>query len=99
MSDDPIAEAERRSRTAAIDRDRYDFLRTDLALCFTFIELVRTELRFGHLDIAERVFRKVELAYETIAHHLAYVKDPEQYEKIAQGLSEVREALNSLQPK
>jgi hypothetical protein len=88
----------RAERQAATEQDRYDFLRTDLALCSTFVDLVETELDYEHVEIAERVFSEAERGYATVQRLLAYVRNPEQYREIEQGLGELRTRLDRLKP-
>jgi hypothetical protein len=63
---------------AATNRNRLDFLQTDLGLCFTLADLSKTERETGDRDAARRVLEKAETGYATIARFLAAVENPDQ---------------------
>ena len=42
----------------ATEKNLVDFLQTDLGVCSTFADLVRTEMRMGDGAAAQRVFAK-----------------------------------------
>jgi hypothetical protein len=83
---------------AATDERRIDFLQTDLALAFTFTDLVKTEFEMGDRDAAQRIFKKAELAYATIARMLAEVENTEHKNDIEEKLTQLRARLNTLAP-
>jgi hypothetical protein len=82
---------------AETEENRIDFLRTDLALCFTFIDLAQTELETGDRDAAMRVCAKAEDGYATIAGFVPEVNNPEHRNHITQRLAELRAVLDVLQ--
>ena len=86
--------SELRSET---DENRIDFLRTDLALCFTFIDLAKTEIEIGDRDAAMRVCSKAEDGYATIARFVPEVNNPEHRNHVTQRLAELRAGLDVLQ--
>jgi hypothetical protein len=82
---------------AATNRNRLDFLQTDLGLCFTFADLAKTERQIGDRDAARRVLEKAETGYATIARFLAEVENADQKYEIAQKLAELRARLDTEQ--
>jgi hypothetical protein len=68
---------------AATNQSRVDFLQTDLALCFTFADLAKTEYQSGDRDAARRILEKAEIGYATIAGFLGDVENPDQKSEIA----------------
>ena len=82
---------------AATTRTRLDFLQTDLALCFTFADLAKTERQIGDRDAARRVLEKAETGYATIGRFLADVENADQKYEIAQKLAELRARLDTEQ--
>jgi hypothetical protein len=82
---------------AATNRNRLDFLQTDLGLCFTFADLAKTERQIGDRDAARRVLEKAETGYATIARFLADVENADQRYEIAQKLAELRARLDTEQ--
>src|SRR4051794_17014067 len=84
---------------AETEENRINFLRTDLALCFTFIDLANTEIESGERDAAMRVCAKAEDGYATIARFVPEVRNPEHRSHITQKLAELRAVLDVLQQK
>ena len=82
---------------AQAEQNRLNFLLTDLALCFTFADLVRTELGLGDREAAQRVLAKAEDGYATIARFLPKVEDAEQQEEIKRKLNDLRTTLDGIQ--
>jgi hypothetical protein len=80
---------------AATEQHRVDFLQTDLALCFTFADLVQTECGMADWEAAQSVLEKAETGYATIARFLPEVKNADQRFEIAQKLAELRARLDS----
>lgn len=74
---------------------RVEFLRTDIALCMTFSNLVTTELGMHDRPAAERVFMKAERGYDTIARFLRQMEDGQQKREIGQELAALRTALDA----
>jgi hypothetical protein len=89
--------SELRALRAETEENRIDFLRTDLALCFTFIDLAKTEIETGDRDTAMRVCAKAEDGYATIARFVPEVNNPEHRNHITQRLEELRAVLDLLQ--
>ena len=82
---------------AATNRNRLDFLQSDLELCFTFADVAKTERQIGDRDAARRVLEKAETGYATIARFLADVENAGQKYEIAQKLAELRARLDTEQ--
>src|SRR4051794_5070834 len=82
---------------AKSEESRMDFLRTDLALCFTFTDLAKTEIAAGDRDAAIRVYAKAEDGYTTIAHFVPEVRSAEHRNEITRRLRELRAVLDVLQ--
>ncbi len=81
---------------AKTQRDRIDFLQTDLALCFTFMDLADTELgSMKDRDAALRVMGKAEEGHATISHLLLNVDDGPQKDTIQEQLAQLRARLDS----
>ena len=79
------------------ERNRIDFLQTDLALCSTFADLVMTELRMGDQEAAQRVLAKAEERYATIAHLLGKIENTLHRNAIQEQLNDLRTRLDNLQ--
>ena len=76
--------------------NRVDFLQTDLALCFTFVDLSQTELRFGDQEGARQALAKAETGYATVARFLSEVQDRERRDEIGRKWNELRTVLDSV---
>ncbi len=82
---------------AKTQRDRIDFLQTYLALCFTFADIVQTELHtMGDRDGALSAQSKAERGYETIALLVLNVDGGPQKRAIQEKLTELGTRLDSL---
>ena len=79
---------------AQAQRNRLDFLKTDLAICFTFADLVVTELQMGDLETAQRVKEKAERGYDTIERLLIDLDAGVEKDAIQQSLTELRARLD-----
>ena len=79
-------------------QNRLDFLKTDLDLCFTFAELVGTELLLGDRETALRVKENAVRGHDTITHLLAGVDDGTEKDAIQQRLNELRARLDGTDP-
>jgi hypothetical protein len=80
---------------AESQKNRIDFLETDLALCNTFARLVRTELQMmGDRDAAQLVLAKAEEGYATIARFLPGVEDAQHRKEIERRLNDLRTTLD-----
>jgi len=78
------------------EQKRVDFLRTDLALCFTFADLAQTELRLGDREAAQQVLAKAEHGYATVARFLPEVENVERRNEIERKWNDLRTALDSV---
>ena len=75
-----------------------EFLKTDLDLCFTFIDVAHTELEsMKNRDAAIRVIGKAEEGHATITRLLLHLDDGPEKETIQQQLIALRARLNSFQ--
>ncbi len=81
----------------AAETNLVDFLHTDLGVCSTFADLVRTEMQMGDGAAAQRVFAKAEQGYASIAHFLPRIRRMEQRLEMQCKLAGLRIALDSLQ--
>lgn len=82
---------------ALTDLNRVDFLRTDLGVCFTFVDLAKTEREIGDLAAAHRALQNAERGYTVVLRISADVKNIEQKYEIEQKLTELRARLDSEQ--
>ena len=83
---------------AQSQRERLDFLQTDLALCFTFADVAATELaQTSDLKAAEQALANAEEGYATVSRFLLGVEDGQQSETIRSKLIELRAKLDRLQ--
>src|SRR3954453_14093898 len=70
--------ADKQDLSAQADQDRLDFLQTDLDLCFTFADLIITELGLQDREAAKSLLAKAEQGYATIEYFLPKVcNEPE----------------------
>jgi hypothetical protein len=76
---------------------RADFLRSDLALSFTFANPAITELEMGDRAAAERVLGKAIEGHATIARFLPDVENAGQRKEIGQKLAELHVAIDNVQ--
>src|SRR5215212_2683236 len=74
----------------------FDFLRIELGLSSTFVELASTRLGVGDQESAYRLLAKAESACRAIMKLLVGVVDPEQQNEILQGLVELGAALDEM---
>jgi hypothetical protein len=79
---------------AATEGSRIGFLRTDLELCFTFVDLAQTEREIGDRAAARRVLQKAEIGYATMVRMVAKVGHADQKNQIEQKLIELRTRLD-----
>jgi len=86
---------------AATDRLRFEFLSTELKLCFTFLEVTRVELESGDREHARRSLEDAERAYQTV---LRFLEDPkhakhltaEQFSMLRKKMHPLRKAIDEL---
>ena len=74
---------------ARVENTRADFLKTDLALCFTFVDRLKLELEMGNRDAAQRLLMEAEKGQAAIARFVALVAN-------FHNRSEIEETLNAL---
>ena len=86
---------------AISNRNRIDFLRTELELCFTFASIAETEHKTGSPEHAKRSVADAEKGYTTLQHflsdpkHARHIRDDERRELTA-GLERLRKILDGL---
>ena len=80
---------------AETERIRLEFLQTDLALCFTFADLVRIELQIGDWNAARRALAVAGKGHATVARFLPYIADAQRRNEIQRKLNELRVTLDS----
>lgn len=64
-------ETEQKRLAVQSNRNRIEFLRTELQTCFTLIGLAETEQRSGNLEHAARSISDANKAYATVIHFLS----------------------------
>jgi hypothetical protein len=79
---------------AQAQRNRIDFLKTDLELCFTFADLLDTELQMGDRDAAQRLRENAEHGHDTVAYLLLGVDEGSEKDVIQQRLNQLRARLD-----
>jgi hypothetical protein len=82
---------------ARTEENRMDFLRTDLALCFTLADVAGTELATGDREGAMTAWAKAEDGYRTIAGFAPDLTDPAHRNEVRQRLAALRVVLDDLQ--
>jgi hypothetical protein len=77
---------------------RLDFIRTDLEVCFTFVDIVKTEYAMGNLDHAERTLAQAEKGYSTLCRLMAQTKGLQQetQNELQARIERLRERLDGL---
>ena len=88
---------------AKLDQNRATFLKTDLALCSTFVELAATRLKTGNRRSAEQAIVNAEKAHITLSQFLADPKHnrhltADQIQEFTEKLNRLRAKLDGLQP-
>ena len=56
---------------ANLDRHRVEFMKSELALCFTFSTIAARKYETGNQESAETSMANAEKAYETVIHFLS----------------------------
>ena len=83
------------------DQNRVAFLRSELAICFTFANVAATERKLGNNEHAKRAMADAEKGYATMQHflsdakHAEHINDQERRE-LTEGMAEVRRKLDDL---
>jgi hypothetical protein len=86
---------------ARIDRWRMEFLRVELSLSFTLVDLARTYYKMYKTELAERNFMNAEKGYSTL---LRFLSDPKHSEhlpidvqqELTTGMQRLRKTLDGL---
>jgi hypothetical protein len=78
------------------DQARYEFLQSDLAICFTFAEVAMTELTVGDRDGAVDALERAEKGYATIQRIQSDLEREQHRNEIAEKLNELRNKLDSM---
>lgn len=84
-------------RHAEAQRSFLEFLRTDLELCFTFADVVNTELQMEERPAALRAKGKAEQGHDSIARLLRIVDAGAEKDAVAGRLAQLRVRLDGLQ--
>ena len=97
MSNDPFAHLQAESA-----QNRLDFIKTELALCFTFSTIAARKYETGNQESAARSMANAERAYETVIQFLSDPKHSkhltgEERQNITAELERLRERLDRLQ--
>ena len=96
LSTSPYFSAEHIKLTARLYATQFEFLRTVLALCNTFMDGVKTQLEVGNGANAQRAYENAQVAYGTatsLFHHVTIETDRVENE---QGLKRVETRLDNL---
>ena len=85
-----------------LDQRRIDFIKADLAVCFTFAKVATTELKIGDLEAAAKAIGHAEKGYQTIRRFLTDPKHvshitADQVREFKAELKRLRQRLNELQ--
>jgi hypothetical protein len=97
MSDTANPSADLRSQS---NKNRIDFLRTELDACFTFVSLAETERSIGNDEHAKRSAANAEKAYATVQRflsdpkHAKHINDQERQE-LTERMQQLRKKLDS----
>ena len=94
MGDPPKPRDERQVTT---ERTRYEFLTTDLEVCFTFAKVVEAKIGSNDREAAERALVKAERGYDTILRFLVDIRNSEYRKEIETKLNRLRSSLDALQ--
>ncbi|SRR5260221_497443 len=78
------------------EQTRYEFLTTDLEVCFTFAKVVEAKIRLNDREAAEGALVKAERGYDTIRRFLADVRNSEHRKEIETKLNRLRTSLDAL---
>ena len=78
------------------DQSRLDLLRTNLDLCFTFADLLITELGLQDREAAESLLARAEHGYATIEYFLPKVCNDREHQALQQRLHQLRARLDSV---
>jgi hypothetical protein len=93
--DDPAKPRNRPEVTT--ERARYEFLTTDLEVCFTLAKLVAERIRLNDREVAKQALVKAERGYDTIRRFLTDVRNTEHRKEIETKLNQLRTSLDALE--
>jgi hypothetical protein len=82
---------------AASEQMRLNFLQTNLELCFTFADLIETQLRIGDVEVAQSALEKAEAGYANVARLLPDGDNADDRNEIELELARLRARLDSEQ--
>ncbi len=71
------------------EENRFEFLKTDLAICFTYLDLAKLEFEADHWELAQQAITKTEEAYAVMRQFLGQLETVERRNEIDQGLNEL----------
>jgi hypothetical protein len=76
------------------NRHRLNFIRSELALCFTFSSIAVRKYETGNREAAEKFMAYAEEAYETV---IQFLSDPKHFEHLAgKEIEDMRSELDRL---
>ena len=93
--DDPAKP--RKQPEVTTERTRYEFLTTDLGVCFTLAKLVEERIRLNDREVAKQALVKAERGYDTIRRFLTDVRNAEHRKEIETKLNQLRTSLDALE--
>ena len=93
--DDPAKP--RKEPEVTTERTRYEFLTTDLEVCFTLAKLVEERIRLKDRGVAKQALVKAERGYDTIRRFLTDVRNTEYRQEIETKLNQLRTSLDALE--
>jgi hypothetical protein len=79
-----------------VTTERYEFLTTDLEVCFTLAKLVEERIRLNDREVAKQALVKAERGYDTIRRFLTDVRNSEHRNEIETKLNQLRTSLDTL---
>jgi len=92
--DDPAKP--RKQPEVTTERTRYEFLTTDLEVCFTLAKLVKERIRLNDREVAKQALVKAERGYDTIRRFLTDVRNTEHRKELETKLNQLRTSLDTL---
>ena len=87
----------RKEPLVTTERTRYEFLTTDLEVCFTLAKLVEERIRLNDREVAKQALVKAERGYDTIRRFLTDVRNTEHRKEIETKLNQLRTSLDALE--
>ena len=92
--DDPAKP--RKEPQVMTEQTRYEFLTTDLGVCFTLAKVVEERIRLNDREVAKQALVKAERGYETVRRFLPDVRNSEHRDEIETKLKQLRTSLDAL---